>query len=277
MAKHEKDKSFELLHIDGTPEDDPNNKLLDNLVLDTRMAYKNYKNFSYYNILDQDVDVLDEQIELNKLLNKETPIKNAKIIVYIHGDKNGYISQDASSEILYVIFKYLNENKHIKTMEINLTSCYGATKSKDGRDILQDLKHKISKMFPNIDFFFQKTDRHYQTNYAFRRNKRTNKVTNMIVKAKLREYYHIKNGKMVNFGDRQFTYMEFRDKGGVMPAIFAVDNDGYEKVVNFRMINQYIAIEGVNSVYTLRYGRDTVCVFNEALRGLIRNLTKVKK
>ena len=79
------------------------------------------------------------------------------------------------------------------------------------------------------------------------------------------------------FDDGQFTYMEFRDKGGVMPAIFAVDNDGYEKVVNFRMINQYIAIEGVNSVYTLRYGRDTVCVFNEALRGLIRNLTKVKK
>ena len=205
MAKHKKDKSFELLYIDGIPEDDPDNKLLDNLVLDTRMAYKNYKNFSYYNILEQDLDDLDEQIELNKLSNKETPIKNAKIIVDVHGDENGYISQDASPEILYVIFQYLNENKHVKTMEINLVSCYGATKSTNGRDILQDLQYQISEMFPNIDFFFQKKDKHYQTDYALIRNKRTKKVTNMSVKAKLREYYHIKNGKMVNFGDRQFT------------------------------------------------------------------------
>ena len=238
MAKHEKDKSFELLYIDGIPEDDPDNKLLDDLVSETRKVYKNYKNFSYYNILEQDVDVLDEQIELNKLLNKKTPIKNAKIIVDIHGNENGYISQDASPEILYVIFKYLNENKHVKTMEINLTSCYGATKSKNGRDILQDLQCQISEMFPNIDFFFQKTDKHYQTAYAIRWNKITNKVTDMIVEAKLREYYHIKNGKMVNFGDRQFTNNKKEFKKRVNDVRNGVMNAARRRP-NFNYMQQY--------------------------------------
>ena len=54
-------------------------------------------------------------------------------------------------------------------------------------------------------------------------------------------------------------------------------NSGYESVVNFRIVNQYLAVEGVNAVYTLRHGSDTVCVFNETLRGLTRNLTKKKK
>ena len=61
-----------------------------------------------------------------------------------------------------------------------------------------------------------------------------------------------------------------------MPAILSVDNSGYESIVNFRIVNQYLAVEGVNAVYTLRYGADTVCVFNETLRGLSRNLEKKK-
>ena len=78
------------------------------------------------------------------------------------------------------------------------------------------------------------------------------------------------------FDDGEFTYFEFRDKNGVMPAILSVDNSGYESIVNFRIVNQYLAVEGVNAVYTLRYGADTVCVFNETLRGLSRNLEKKK-
>ena len=79
------------------------------------------------------------------------------------------------------------------------------------------------------------------------------------------------------FDDGRFTYFEFRDKNGIIPAIFSVDSDGYESMVNFRIINQYIAVEEINSVYTLRHGRETVCVFNETLRGLTRNLSTGKK
>ena len=75
------------------------------------------------------------------------------------------------------------------------------------------------------------------------------------------------------FDDGKFTYFEFRDKNGIIPAIFSVDSDGFESIVNFRIINQYLAVEGVNSVYTLRHGTETVCVFNETMRGLVRSLT----
>ena len=79
------------------------------------------------------------------------------------------------------------------------------------------------------------------------------------------------------FDDGTFTYFEFRDKNGIIPAIFSVDSDGYESIVNFRIVNQYVVVEEVNSVYTLRYGSETVCVFNETLRGLVRNLSTKRK
>ncbi len=74
------------------------------------------------------------------------------------------------------------------------------------------------------------------------------------------------------FDDGRFTYFEFRDKNGIIPGIFSVDNEGFESMVNFRIINQYLAVEGVFSVFTLRHGHDTVCVFNETMRGLTRNM-----
>ena len=79
------------------------------------------------------------------------------------------------------------------------------------------------------------------------------------------------------FDDGQFTYFEFRDKNGVIPAIFSVDSNGFESIVNFRIINQYLAVEGVFSVFTLRHGVETVCVFNETMRDLARNLISGKK
>lgn len=71
------------------------------------------------------------------------------------------------------------------------------------------------------------------------------------------------------FDDGQFTYFEFKDKNGINPAIFSVDSNGLESIVNFRIINEYIAVEGVNAVYTLRYGNATACVFNETMRGIM--------
>tara|TARA_A100001015_G_C14639158_1_gene574736 strand:- start:299 stop:508 length:210 start_codon:yes stop_codon:yes gene_type:complete len=50
------------------------------------------------------------------------------------------------------------------------------------------------------------------------------------------------------------------------PAIFYVDSDGYEGIVNFRVKNNYIIVERVSAVFTLRHGVDTLCVFNENLK-----------
>ncbi|MDC0857102.1 P-type conjugative transfer protein VirB9 [Rickettsiales bacterium] len=68
------------------------------------------------------------------------------------------------------------------------------------------------------------------------------------------------------FDDGQFTYFEFSRKNSRLPAIFEVDSDGYEGMVNFRTVGDYIVVESLSSVYTLRNGTDTVCVFNESDR-----------
>ncbi|MFT4967133.1 MAG: type IV secretion system protein VirB9 [Candidatus Deianiraeaceae bacterium] len=67
------------------------------------------------------------------------------------------------------------------------------------------------------------------------------------------------------FDDGEFTYFEFRDRGGVIPAIFLVDSENYESLVNFRMVGSYLVVETISPRFTLRNGSDIVCVFNETL------------
>jgi type IV secretion system protein VirB9 len=67
------------------------------------------------------------------------------------------------------------------------------------------------------------------------------------------------------FDDGEFTYFEFKEKGGVIPAIFLVDNNNYESLINFRMVGNYLVMEAISSRFTMRNGSDVVCVFNENL------------
>ncbi len=66
------------------------------------------------------------------------------------------------------------------------------------------------------------------------------------------------------FDDGEFTYFEFKDKNAEVPAFFWVDANGEESLINYRTRGDYIVVERVASKYTLRHGRDIVCVFNEA-------------
>lgn len=66
------------------------------------------------------------------------------------------------------------------------------------------------------------------------------------------------------FDDGEFTYFEFRDKNAEVPAFFWVDADGSEAVINYRTRGDFIVVERVASRYTLRHGKNIVCVFNEA-------------
>ncbi|WP_333023907.1 P-type conjugative transfer protein VirB9 [Wolbachia endosymbiont of Pentidionis agamae] len=67
------------------------------------------------------------------------------------------------------------------------------------------------------------------------------------------------------FDDGKFTYLQFNKANTDVPAIFVVDNKGYESLINFRAVNDYIIIERVSSVFTLRNGSSTVCLFNEEM------------
>jgi len=52
------------------------------------------------------------------------------------------------------------------------------------------------------------------------------------------------------------------------PAIFVVDRDRKESVVNFRKEGPYIIIDKVNFQWTLRNGAEATCVFNRRLTNL---------
>ena len=67
------------------------------------------------------------------------------------------------------------------------------------------------------------------------------------------------------FDDRRFTYMQFSDVNGDLPSIFNVDSEGYESLVNFRVVGDYVVVERVAPAFTLRYGSSTACVFNEKM------------
>ena len=67
------------------------------------------------------------------------------------------------------------------------------------------------------------------------------------------------------FDDGVFTYMEFRTENSEIPAIFAVNDQGYETLVNFRVVDEYLVIEQVGAQFTLRSGGDVVCVYNNSL------------
>lgn len=64
------------------------------------------------------------------------------------------------------------------------------------------------------------------------------------------------------YDNQIFTFFEFRDNAPI-PAFFEVNSDGYESVINYRVEEDIIVVEKVISQFTLRYGDDIICVFNE--------------
>jgi type IV secretion system protein VirB9 len=65
------------------------------------------------------------------------------------------------------------------------------------------------------------------------------------------------------FDDGQFTYFQFKNMNADVPAFFLVDERGEEALINYRTRGDYIVIERVSQRFTLRHGKDIVCVFNE--------------
>jgi type IV secretion system protein VirB9 len=62
--------------------------------------------------------------------------------------------------------------------------------------------------------------------------------------------------------DDQFTYFYFSPKQD-RPAIFLVDEEGYEHVINTRQEGDYQVVERLGKQFSLRHGRRVASVFNE--------------
>lgn len=64
------------------------------------------------------------------------------------------------------------------------------------------------------------------------------------------------------FDDGKFTYFTFPETMTV-PAIFAVDANGNEALVNFHKRGPYYVVERMESQFTLRSGDYVTCIFND--------------
>lgn len=67
------------------------------------------------------------------------------------------------------------------------------------------------------------------------------------------------------FDNGQFTYFQFSRVNAEIPAIFSVDNSGFESLVNYRVAGDFVIVEKVGEQFTLRSGDDIVCVYNSSL------------
>jgi len=67
------------------------------------------------------------------------------------------------------------------------------------------------------------------------------------------------------FDDGEATYFTFRE-GDAYPAIFALDADGREAVVNTYMRQGYVVVDRIAPGFVLRRGADVTRVFNDGYR-----------
>ncbi|CAG7589273.1 MAG: P-type conjugative transfer protein VirB9 [Candidatus Midichloria sp.] len=70
------------------------------------------------------------------------------------------------------------------------------------------------------------------------------------------------------FDDGEFTYFKFRNINAEIPAIFLVDSDNREGIINYRIAGKYVVVERVAAKFTLRHGKSTICVFNESYNSI---------
>lgn len=70
---------------------------------------------------------------------------------------------------------------------------------------------------------------------------------------------------LVAFDNGQFTFLKFKVVNTDLPAVFSVNNRAEESLINYKIVNDYVVIESVNAVYTLRFGEEVACLFNETL------------
>jgi type IV secretion system protein VirB9 len=65
------------------------------------------------------------------------------------------------------------------------------------------------------------------------------------------------------YDDNRFTYFNFGGRKDI-PALFLVDPQGNESVVNYHLQGNYVVVETTGKQFTLRKGTQVASIFNEA-------------
>jgi len=72
------------------------------------------------------------------------------------------------------------------------------------------------------------------------------------------------------FDDGKFTYLQFAD-GQPLPAIFAVDENGEESLVNSHQRGQFTVVERREAQFSLRDGKFVTCIFDDTAAAPLKN------
>lgn len=67
------------------------------------------------------------------------------------------------------------------------------------------------------------------------------------------------------FDDGLFTYFQFPENNLVIPSIQIVEADGRETSLNYRIDGSYVVVDTLERQYSLRLGKDLICIFNNSL------------
>ncbi|MHB1948760.1 MAG: P-type conjugative transfer protein VirB9 [Gammaproteobacteria bacterium] len=75
------------------------------------------------------------------------------------------------------------------------------------------------------------------------------------------------------FDNGQFTYLKFKQDGmSHLPAVFIVDKDRNETLVNYHMQGKYLVVNAVAQQFTLRDGASVTSVYNDLAIGDWKNI-----
>jgi type IV secretion system protein VirB9 len=76
-----------------------------------------------------------------------------------------------------------------------------------------------------------------------------------------------------SFDNGQFTYFKFKKDGmSHVPAIFMVDKEKQETLVNFHVQGDYLVINGIAKQFTLRDGASVTSIYNDLAIGDWKNV-----
>lgn len=78
------------------------------------------------------------------------------------------------------------------------------------------------------------------------------------------------------FDDGEFTYFAFRGEED-MPAIFSVDPDGGEAVVNSHMRDGYVVVDRIARGFVLRRGSEVTRIFNDGFTAVETSALKPRR
>lgn len=69
------------------------------------------------------------------------------------------------------------------------------------------------------------------------------------------------------FDDGIKTYFEFKNNNAYIPSIYAVDIDGNETKLDYKIEGNFVVIDSVQMQFSLRDNTDLLCIFNNSVIG----------